>query len=108
MEKTKLLIIAGIYKVKGLQFYGKKFICRRAECTTTAYRFQFEDTLSPIPKYIWVEILRNGYYNYGESKWEWRMNYPDCPPHIVTAKYLRNWDNMYKLFELCLEPVSKT
>ena len=107
MERTKLLTITGIHKVEGLQYYQRRWICRKAEVTPTAYRFGFEDTTSPAARYIWVEILRIGYYNYGENKWEWRMNYPDCPTHIVTAAYLRKWDNMYKLFELCLEPASK-
>jgi hypothetical protein len=108
METTKLLTISGIHKIKGLEYYGKKFICTNVVDTPTAYRFQFEDVKSPAVRYVWVEILRNGQYNYGESKWEWRMNYPHCPTHIVTADYIRKWDNVIKLFEVCLEPASKT
>jgi len=107
MEKTKILTITGIHKIKGESYYNR-FICRRADALPTAYRFQFEDMKYPASRYIWVEILRNGEYNYGESKWEWRMNYPQCPTHIVTANYIRKWENVMKLFETCLESASKT
>ena len=68
--------------------------------TETNYRFQFHDTKASSARYVWVEISRIGRWN--DGKWEYQLNYPNRPTHIVTADWLGFPPNAVKLMEDCL------
>ena len=94
------LDIQNIDKLIDSEYHNKRFICTSATETDTNYRFQFKDKGSLATRYVWVEIRRNGQWN--DGKWEYRLNYPNCPEHIITADWLGFPPNAVGLMEECL------
>jgi hypothetical protein len=85
------------------QTFHKRFICRDTIENETLYRFQFEDTQWPAIRYVWVEILRIADWDGLDKKWVHRLNYPNGPHHIVTSKYLSDFNNALYTMELALK-----
>jgi hypothetical protein len=96
------LDIENIYKLINSEYHRGRFMCIDAVETETNYRFQFHDNSSPSARFIWVEISRIGHYNSIEGHWEYRLNYPNHPIHIVTADWLRFPPNAVSMMEDCL------
>ena len=94
------LDIQNIHKLVHTEYHNKRFVCTNTVETDTNYRFQFNDTKSTSSRYVWVEIRRNGQWN--DGKWEYRLNYPNCPEHIITADWLGFPPNAVGLMEECL------
>ena len=94
------LDIHNIHKLVDSEYYDGRFVCTNAIETDTNYRFQFHDTKSTSSRYVWVEISRIG--NWNDGKWEYQLNYPNRPIHIVTADWLGFPPNAVKLMEDCL------
>ena len=94
------LDIQNVNKLVHTEYHNKRFVCTNAIQTDTNYRFQFNDTKSTSARYVWVEISRIGRWNDGQ--WEYQLNYPNHPIHIVTADWLGFPPNAVKLMEDCL------
>lgn len=97
------LYIKNIHKVIDSEFHQGRFVCTKADETDTSYRFQFCDHNWPSARYLWIEINRNGNWDFQEKKNMYKMNYPKCPPHTVSADFLSFPPNVMHLFELCLK-----
>ena len=95
------LDIHNINKLVHTEYHNKRFVCTNAIQTDTNYRFQFNDTKSTSSRYVWVEISRIGRID-NEGDWSYSLNYPNCPEHLVTAKWLGFPPNAVKLMEDCL------
>ena len=96
------LTIQNYTKVIGTKYHQDRFVCLIVIETPTNYRFQFRDNGSEQLRMIWIEVGRIGHYNRIEGKWEYRLNYPNNPIHIVTADWLRFPPNAVQLMEDCL------
>lgn len=96
------LDIHNINKLVHTEYHKGRFVCTKALETETNYRFQFHDTHYATSRYVWVEISKHGHYNNIEKHWEYRLNYPNCPTHIITAEWLSFPPNAVKLMEDCL------
>ena len=101
-DNKPILHIQNPNKMVGQTFH-KRFICRDAIENETLYRFQFVDTQAPAKRYLWVEILRIADWDGLDKKWVHRLNYPNSPHHIVTSKYLSDFNNALKTMELALK-----
>ena len=101
-DNKPILHIQNPNKMVGQTFH-KRFVCRDAIENPTLYRFQFEDTESLSKRYIWVEILRIADWDGLDKKWVHRLNYPNCPHHIVTSEYLRDFSNAIKTMGVALK-----
>lgn len=87
IEGTMELIIVNIHKVVDSEYHKGRFVCTKALETDTNYRFQFRDSQTMLGRYVWVEVSKWGHFNRMEGNWEYRLNYPNCGVHIVTAKW---------------------
>lgn len=96
------LDIKNVHKLIDSEYHRGRFVCTNGLETETNYRFQFYDTQAPSARYVWVEISRIGRWDVGEKHWVYRLNYPSCPTHIVTAEWLGFPPNAVKLMEDCL------
>jgi hypothetical protein len=96
------LDIKNIHKLVDSEYHNGRFVCTNAIETETNYRFQFCDHNWPSARYVWIEVSRIGHRNLIEDKWEYRLNYPNRPIHIVTAEWLSFPPNAVKLMEDCL------
>lgn len=105
MEKNKerILHIHNHKKMEGEEFYDGRFVCTNTQETDTNYRFQFCDHNWPALRYIWVEVSRFGEWNPKDSKWMYRLNYPQSPTHIVSAEYLSDFRNSIKMMGMALK-----
>ena len=101
-DNNPILHIQNPNKMVGQTFH-KRFICRDTIENETLYRFQFEDTQWPAIRYVWVEILRIADWDGLDKKWVHRLNYPNSPQHIVTSKYLSDFNNALYTMELALK-----
>jgi hypothetical protein len=97
------LIIQNYDKIVTAMFHKERFICTEAIETDTNYRFQFRDDSSGVHRYIWIEVSKTGHYNDIEQVWEYRLNYPNCPIHIITAKWFGKFTNVMRTFSSCLK-----
>ncbi len=97
-----ILTIQNYKKLEGTMYHQNRFVCTNSVETPTNYRFQFRDDGGIQLRYLWVEISRIGHYNSIEGHWEYRLNYPNHPIHIVTADWLRFPPNAVQLMEDCL------
>ena len=97
------LIIQNYDKIVTAMFHKERFICTEAIETDTNYRFQFRDDSSGVHRYIWIEVSKIGHYNDIEKAWESRLNYPNCPIHIITANWFKKFTNVKKTFSSCLK-----
>jgi hypothetical protein len=98
------LDIENIYKLINSEYHRGRFACIDAVETRTNYRFQFHDNNSPSARFIWVEISRIGEWDSNDGgSWTYRLNYPNHPLHIVTAKWLEFPPNVTQLMEDCLK-----
>jgi hypothetical protein len=97
------LIIQNYDKIVTAMFHKERFICTEAIETDTNYRFQFRDDSSGVHRYIWIEVSKIGHYNDIEKAWEYKLNYPNRPRHIVTANWLGFPPNAVQLMEDCLK-----
>jgi len=95
------LHIQNYNKVIGYKFWNARFVCTNAVETDTNYRFQFEDTDSFAKRYIWIEVSRFG--NWNKEKWEYKLNYPKCPQHMITANYIEDFNNVINTFGMALK-----
>ena len=84
-------------------YHKDRFICTDAIETDTNYRFQFRDDNASSTRYVWIEVSRFGNYNKIEDEWEYRLNYPNCPMHVITAKWFKRFVNVLKTFDACLK-----
>ena len=98
-----ILHIQNYNKMEGHGFWNNRFVCTNTIENETLYRFQFEDTDSLQKRFIWVEILRIADWDRLDKKWVHRLNYPNCPQHIVTSKYLSDFGNAVKTMGMCLK-----
>ena len=102
-DNKPILHIQNYHKMEGVVFHSGRFICKDTVENETLYRFQFEDTQWPAIRYVWVEILRIADWDGLDKKWVHRLNYPNSPHHIVTSKYLSDFNNALKTMELALK-----
>ncbi len=102
-DNNPILHIQNPNKMEGESFYNNRFICTNTVENETLYRFQFEDTESLSKRYIWVEILRIADWDGIDKKWVHRLNYPNCPQHIVTSQYLSDYANAIRTMGLALK-----
>ena len=100
-----LLKIEGYTKPEGWKFHSERFECINSIENLTSYRWQFVDNDSNNSRYIWIELNRIGHYNHIEQEWEYRLNYPTAPTHIVTSKWFSNIGNVMETFKECLKKV---
>ena len=96
------LTIQNYKKLEGTMYHQNRFVCTNSVETPTNYRFQFRDNGSTQLRMIWIEVSRIGHYNRIEGHWEYRLNYPNSPIHIVTADWLRFPPNAVSMMEDCL------
>jgi hypothetical protein len=82
----------------GTEFWNGCFLCTKADETDTNYRFQFVDKRTSTLRYIWIEVSRIGHYNSIEQEWEYRLNYPKCGYHSITAKWFEDYKNVMDTF----------
>ena len=98
------LVIQNLHKVIDSEFYQGRFVCTKADETITSYRFQFCDHNFPSARYLWIEINRNSSGSGdGDRKNMYKLNYPNCKGHYVSADFLSFPPNVIELFELCLK-----
>lgn len=98
------LDIKNIHKVVDSEYHNGRFVCTKALETDTNYRFQFsERPKAPSSRYVWVEVSKWGHWNSVEGNWEYRLNYPKCGVHIVTAKWFEKEANVRYTFEEALK-----
>jgi hypothetical protein len=98
------LTIQNYTKVVGTKLHQNRFVCTLAQQTPTNYRFQFKDNGSPQLRIIWIEISRMGEWDAADGgNWTYRLNYPNRPLHIVTAKWLGFPPNAVSMMEDCLK-----
>ena len=102
-DNNPILHIQNYNKMEGQGFWNNRFICTNTVENETLYRFQFEDTESLQKRFIWVEILRIADWDGLDKKWVHRLNYPNGPQHIVTSKYLSDFNNALYTMELALK-----
>lgn len=88
-----ILKIQNPEKMVGQEFYNRRFICTKGMESNVNYRFQFEDTLNPSPRYVWVEISKFAQWDSTNGRWCFHLNYPNCPTHIVTSEYISDFRN---------------
>ncbi len=103
-DNNPILHIQNYHKMEGQPFWNNRFICTNTIENPTLYRFQFEDTDSFSKRFIWVEILRIADWDVVDGKWVHRLNYPNCPKHIVTSNWLGDFSNAVKLMGSALKP----
>jgi len=99
----KTLKIENYNKVITTMYHKDRFICTNAIETDTNYRFQFRDDAAPSTRYIWIEVSRFGHYNIVEDEWEYQLNYPNSPIHVITANWFKRFVNVLKTFDSCLK-----
>ena len=102
-SKPPILHIQNHKRMEGEEFYDGRFVCTTTVENDTLYRFQFCDHNWPSTRYIWIEILRIADWDRLDKKWVHRLNYPNCPQHIVTSKYLSDFRNAVKTMGMCLK-----
>ena len=102
-DNNPILHIKNPNKMEGVVFHSGRFVCTNTVENETLYRFQYEDTQAPSKRYIWVEIHRIADWDGIDKKWVHRVNYPNCPQHIVTSPYLSDFNNALKVMELALK-----
>jgi hypothetical protein len=103
-ENKMRLDIKNIHNLLHTQYHKGRFICTDSVETPTNYRFQFKDTHAQSSRYVWVEISRMGEWDAADGgRWTYRLNYPNRPIHIVTAKWLGFPPNAVQLMEDCLK-----
>ena len=97
-----ILHIQNHQRMLGETFYTR-FVCTNTIENETLYRFQFEDTQAPSKRYLWIEILRIANWDGLDKKWVHRLNYPNCPQHIVTSEYLSDYANAVRTMGTALK-----
>ena len=102
-DVEKYLHITNHRRMEGEEFYDGRFVCTNTVETDTNYRFQFCDHNWTALRYIWIEVSRFGEWDVSEGRWSYRLNYPQCPTHIVSAEYLGDFRNAVKTMGMCLK-----
>lgn len=97
------LDIKNIHKAVDSEYHKGRFVCTKALETETNYRFQFHDTHYATARYIWIEVSKCGNWNRIEGNWEYRLNYPNAPSHVITAKWFEKEANVKFTFEEALK-----
>lgn len=98
------LVIQNIHKVIDSEFHQGRFVCTKADETMVSYRFQFCDHNWSSARYVWIEISRNSSErSIGDKKNMYKLNYPNCKGHYISADFLSFKPNVIHLFELCLK-----
>jgi hypothetical protein len=100
---VKKLDIKNLHKVIHSEYHRGRFVCTNALETDTNFRFQFRDMEALSARYIWVEVTKFGHFNQIEGNWEYRLNYPNCPTHVITAKWFEKEANVRFTFEEALK-----
>lgn len=99
----KTLKIENYNKVITTMYHKDRFICTNAIETDTNYRFQFVDKRTSTLRYIWIEVSRIGSFNVKCDEYEYRLNYPKCPSHSITAKWFEDYKNAMDTFGSALK-----
>jgi hypothetical protein len=102
-DVEKYLHITNHKRMEGEEFYDGRFVCTTTVETDTNYRFQFCDHNWPSLRYIWVEVSRFGEWDSKDSRWVYRLNYPQSPTHIVSAQFLSDFHNAIKTMGTALK-----
>ena len=100
-----ILTIEGYNKPETWKFHNDRFECVNSVENPTNYRWQFIDNSHTSKRFVWIELIRTGHYNTIEQEWEYRLNYPNAPTHIVTTKWFSNIGNVMETFKECLKKV---
>jgi hypothetical protein len=97
-----ILKIKNTNRLVGTMFWNGRFKCLQVHETDTNYRFQFDDS-EITGRYVWIEVSKIGHYNRIEQEWEYRLNYMNCPYHVVTAEWFEDYKNVMDTFGSALK-----
>ena len=88
----------------GETFMDGRFLFSNFVETGTKLKFWFKDLDDKIPAGgVWVEIEREGIFDFKKGYKLYRVTYPRCPEHKIGAHYFGDIDNVKWTFETALK-----
>lgn len=99
-----MLTIKNWSRLIGESFRDGRFLFTNFEETPTRLRFWFKDCISNKQGIgVWIEIEREGIFDFEKGYKLYRVTYPQCPQHKIGAHYFGNIDNVKWTFETALK-----
>lgn len=98
-----MLTINNWSKLIGETFIDGRFLFTNFEETPTHLRFWFNDIDDKISVGgVWVEIERDGIFSPEKGYKLYRVIYPNCPHHTISAHWFGDMDNVKFTFDKAL------